>query len=325
MTYSCPAGEDVMPITSKELLLQELQKLLPQDKMFSGYVIGQEEHKNEKLHFHVYLKFNYVFETRNCRFFDILGVHPKVEKAGAKWISYCIKDGNILSDEVPLPAFAKKKPQNEAWEVAIDLATNGKINDAMLHLRKWQPKDYLTRSAVWRSTLSDIWNAERILKRPMRVFTTNWIDDIIQMDPLLVNDGEQFPRTMIFIGGQGIGKTEAAKFLLQRAGFPKVLIVNQAEDLKRLHDFDAFVFDECNVNAPDGRKEAWSHEEQIVLVDWAEDRTLPARYVNITIPASTPRILTSNNLARCINFLGVGIERRIRVCDFGEQKLYLVN
>jgi len=287
LTYACPKNKDDNPIESKEILLEELKKKFKPENMFNGYVIGQEQHENEKKHFHVYLRFEERFQTRNARFFDVLGVHPKVEVAGPRWINYCAKDGDILKENVKLPGEGKelKQLKNAAFDTAVEMAKEGKVQEAMEHLQKYQAKDYLFRAKMWRETLTDIWNKERVTKKPSRIFETRWTDRVEAIDVNFVEEGELCPRTMIFTGNQGIGKTEAAKYLLQKAGFKRVLIANHAEDLKRLHDFDAFIFDECNINAPDGKREPWTHEEQIYLVDWAEDRTLPARYVNITIPS----------------------------------------
>lgn len=324
LTYSCPQAADDNPIVSKEMLLDRLLAIIEDRELeLDGYIVAEEKHDNEKKHYHVQLNFSKKIDIKNSRFFDVMGVHPKVEKAGNGWVSYCAKMNNYLINNITIPVAkdAAKQAAKLAWETALGLAEDQKVNDAMAHLRKWQPREYLAKSEVYRKSLTAVAASARIFKRPAKVYTTRWTEEIENINPLAVDEGEEFPRTLIFAGPQGIGKTEAAKYVLQKAGFPKVLIVNQPEDLKRLYDYDAFVYDECNINAPDNKRGAWEREEQIMLLDYAEDRTIPARYTNIEIPRMTPRILTTNNVARCVNFTAEGINRRVKIFNFTD-KLY---
>jgi hypothetical protein len=321
LTYACPQDKEDNPIATKEELLAHFYTLKIK---IEGYVVAEEQHDNEKRHYHVYLKLQSKCDIKNARFFDFKTVHPRVEECNEGWITYCTKTDNYLLDNVIKPAEKSqtKKMKDESWAKAIDLAKDGKIKDALAHLQQWQPKEYLRCAAQYRQNLTDVHRSAKFFREPPKIMEQNWIEEIETLDIKLCLENEDFPRTHIFIGNQGIGKTEAAKYIMKKAGFVNPLIVNQPEDLKRLLDHDCFIYDECNVNSGDNARGVWSREDQINLVCYAEDRSIKARYTDIFIPRMTPRILTSNNLATCINFLGEGVNRRITVHEFGDTKLF---
>lgn len=93
------------------------------------YVIGQEEHQDGHPHFHCYFTFPVRLHTRNKRYFDINGYHPKIKKEikgkGNGWIEYCMKDGNYEMSGIELfPSslnFRKRKSDFDSWLIYCQL------------------------------------------------------------------------------------------------------------------------------------------------------------------------------------------------------------
>jgi hypothetical protein len=61
---------------------------------------------------------------------------------------------------------------------------------------------------------------------------------------------------------------------------------------------------------------------QIHLVGSEIERFLTARYYDIRLPRNMPRILTSNDIHRCIDINDPAIDRRIHVIDLGDEPLF---
>lgn len=64
-------------------------------------LVAQESHQDGEPHFHIYLRWDNQFNTRDVRFFDYGGKHPNVQSArSAKAvIEYCTKDGNFKAEK----------------------------------------------------------------------------------------------------------------------------------------------------------------------------------------------------------------------------------
>lgn len=320
LTYSCPQHLDANPITSKETLRDALLELFP-PPLLSGYVIGKEQHKSSKTHYHVYLLFKDKFTTRNAKAFDILGVHPNILEARQPkgWIAYCIKDGDYLVHNIVLPKEKEAEKQNiaTAWAVAIELAKENKLKEAEEHLKRYQPMRWLTQGTQIKAQLKAEAAIAKMALHPLLIRETGWIADIDTMDIKTLRPDEDVLRVTVIVGSAGIGKTEAAKYLLKKAGCNNILVVNRLDDLKRIDDYDGFIWDEIDMQTSGA-----SREFQIGMCDLAEDRSFSARYHNVTIARGTPRIFTCNYLDRALKTDDEAIMRRVNVVDFGSKKLY---
>ena len=81
-----------------------------------------------KHHYHLYLKFADALDTKNVKFFDILGVHPNVIRAPGKgWIAYCAKEKEFVTN------FYESDPSAINLE---DLAIHGKAIKENLEMNK---------------------------------------------------------------------------------------------------------------------------------------------------------------------------------------------
>jgi len=109
LTYPQAAGIEL------EQLYDHL-KSLDYGRELLQILVAKEQHQDGEPHYHVYLKFNDRFETRNVRFFDFNGKHPNAQNCRSPKgvIEYCTKDGNYK---------AEKKVGNawKAWDIKVKI------------------------------------------------------------------------------------------------------------------------------------------------------------------------------------------------------------
>jgi hypothetical protein len=189
----------------------------------------------------------------------------------------------------------------------------------------------MLNSARITATLVACATEARAKLKPLPVKDTRWIKEIMALD---INQrvgsemSDDLYATHILCGNTGIGKTEAAKFLLKKALGDKcrILFVNHAEDFKNQDGlYDAFVWDEANFNSPQGTNRVpWTREQQIAICGRdAHPRTIHARHSNVVIPPDMPRVFTCNYLERCVDTNDEAIMRRVIVHNFDKKKLYV--
>lgn len=333
VTYSAlTEGQIRQPIETAKELLDHLLTLKHNDVSVEQCIISKEKHENGEFHFHGYIKFTEKLVTRNSRFLDYKGIHPNIQavRDRKKWITYITKDGEYVTHNITISKETIKKTKNHdaVWTQAIELAYDGKVKEAEDLIRTQTPGEWLFK----RQQIVGCLQAERergmAAKNPVRVVETNWIEEIENIDltakPEHDSDGF-YAATHILVGSGGIGKTEAAKYLLKKHGITKFVLGRNIEAFKHISEYDAMIWDECNVNAQDRKGGPWSVEEQIQLVDRGHTSVLPCRYADIAVEPNVIRILTCNHLDRCLNMSSWPIERRVIVHNFGDKKLYKVN
>lgn len=111
-------------------------------------------------------------------------------------------------------------------------------------------------------------------------------------------------RTYVLYGPAGTGKTEWAL-----AHFASPLMVSDIEDLKAFDPdtHDGIVFDDVSFLH-------WPRTTQIHLSDVDHARSIHLRYANVSIPAGTRKIITTNVL-NVVDLSDAAIARRIRVIE----------
>lgn len=102
-------------------------------------------------------------------------------------------------------------------------------------------------------------------------------------------------KVLILTGRSGLGKTELARSLL-----PTAVFCREIEDIRGMtSESVGLIFDDMTfMGDPHTGKGEWPPEKQIHLCDWNHPSSIRLRYKNFTIPAHTPKIITSNKLAR---------------------------
>lgn len=338
-TWSCPKGYASHPFDMAgklPFLVDSLKAINLGMARVASYVVSRELHESGTAHYHAYVKYTSRLNVRDMRKWDVLGVHPCIKTVNdwKGWVRYVIKDGDFVSDGVDMASLTEmsKKDKSSAWAKAIALTTETcKAQDAIELLMKAQPQQWLVNSTRIAATLNGIAIESRKRKFPLPVKTTRWIKEVEEIDvskPSGCEMSEDLVATHILVGSTGIGKTEAAKYLLRKTYGDdcRILFVNHAEDFKGQEGlFDAFVWDEACFNTPQGaNKMPWSREQQIAICGHdMHPRTLVTRHSNVVIPPMTPRVFTCNFLSRCVDMNDPAIDRRVVVHDFGFTQLYV--
>lgn len=117
LTYSCPKNLSAISI-DLEMIREFLEGI---GKCY--YIISEEEHKDGKLHYHCYVDYFKKIDSKNERFFDLNGIHPKIEKINKKenWCDYIRKDNNFITnmDEEIIPTKYTIDIKLYDWELRI--------------------------------------------------------------------------------------------------------------------------------------------------------------------------------------------------------------
>lgn len=249
----------------------------------------------------MYLKFGKkidVPDRLHTTIFDMNGaggrvLHPELQSVKPtpadreRVINYDMKDGDFVGElETPLVNDArrdaaeaeaaadadggeggeKKEDTVPAWARMLNKANS--TSEGMALLAEKAPHVYYMNVARIKPML-----AAKVGTPAPKLFT---LDDFNA--PALELDGP-----VVLHGPSEFWKTAYAK-----AHFERPLMVRRPDDLKRLSEAnDGIIFDDCNF-----RK--WEPEDAIALLDFDEERSLPARYSDAFIAAEMPMIFTTN-------------------------------
>jgi hypothetical protein len=289
-----------------------------------SWIISCEDHENGEPHYHVYLHLEKRLDTQDPLVFDQFGVHPNIQliKKIPAWIKYVTKDGDFVSGgEVRIPGESPvRKRKQDYFKEALAMAAQGQLKEAYEHVKANESMRWCTQGAAITAALKAEAAAFRRVQAPPTIKETGWIPAVAEIDILAKREGEDYPRVHVLVGEAGIGKTEAAKYLLRKAGCQSILVVNRLDDLKKLEHYDGFIWDEIDLQS-DGRH----REFQIGMCDMAEDRSFDSRYHNVEIPRGTRRVFTCNFLTRALDYRDSAIDRRVEIHDFFRDKLYTHN
>lgn len=313
-------AQDEHPIVSKE----EIRDYLRTIPKYYGCIISKELHQDGKTHYHAYVRFEPKCDSTNARIFDVAGVHPNIRydlMKSRNIVDYVTKDGDCLYDNIlPDEAAAGKKKKQEVMREALELARSGDVNAALNLVRDHDPAGYMQRFPAIQAALQAEYNRHAIVHAPVQIISDRWKPEYADIDLRALREGEDYIRTHVLVGPAGIGKTQLAKYLLQRAGCLRIKVIRKAEQLREHQDADGIVFDELNANSEDNPKR-WTREDQINLVCNQQDGILPARYNDALLRSNVLRIVTTNTLVRALNFADEAIERRVTIHALGN-KLY---
>lgn len=335
LTWSCPTDLDQHPFDKVDLdTLKDMIKAIEVGSpKIEEFLLAKELHESGKSHYHGYLRYTSRLNVRDMRTWDIERVHPNIKTVSdwRGWVKYCMKDGTFIQENVPMGDVDKvdKEERKGAWKAALAaVAESCNPNDGADILRRLQPQQWVINSSRIMATLIAESATAHADKFPLAIKTTRWIDDVLNLDITIKNDlSVDLTPTVILVGDTGIGKTEAAKFLLKKAygDNARILFVNHAEDFKGKSGlYDAFVWDEAAFNTTQNQqKTPWTREQQLAVCGFDNHpRTLHTRHSNVVIPPGIPRIFTCNYLNRCVDADDPAIARRIHVVNFGARKLF---
>ena len=262
------------------------------------YAIGREKHPHpadpaRDEHFHVYSKFGKKVELKDrlhSTVFDLQGrngrvLHPEIQQVGStpadreRVINYDIKDGDYVSELItPLVHDSRRdtpasddesdgdERQQPEWARMLNKVST--VREGMELLAEKAPKIYYLHGSKIEPMLT-----KKIGNPQPKLFT---LEDFNQ------------PALELELPTVLHGKTDCGKSAFAKAHFDRPLIVRRRDDLKQMSGaYDGIIFDDCNFRD-------WTPEDAICLLDWDEERSLPARYSDARVQADIPIIFTTN-------------------------------
>lgn len=243
---------------TKEELLNHLTTL---DIALDEYYIVQETHADGGLHLHAWISLSKKPNIRSARFFDYGKYHPNVKKAKRNWVYNYLKKQD-------------KNPVTNIASTYIELAIEGKTQEAIDTFRQQHPRDYIVNMERVNA------NIEALSRRPppqnIKPFTGDG-------PPV---DWNASTHTLLVIGAPGIGKTEWAKSYVTSLG-ETFLRVTHIDDLKRYRGHNFIIYDDCD----------FKHlpiPTQIHIAEVANDRSIHVRYGCARLPPGVKQIVLAN-------------------------------
>lgn len=261
LTYSAPVDLDTNPldvIWDNKTFLDRLRALHDD---IDQYIIGQEVHPvSKKFHYHVYLKLHNEFDTSDCRYWDLEGVHPNItkESPGQGFIDYCGKDGVYTSN------FWEPSP----WVVARDMEN---FADGIAHLWKKRPRDMLLHGKQIEENLAG---------HKKRKFLGK-----IYFGPYREVQWDHLHKSLVLEGDPGMMKTQWAKYWASHTYGSYFYCKNSLDALKYYKGETVIIFDDIHL------------QDRQVYIDACFDvengGLIPARNKDIEIPPG-PKIWLRN-------------------------------
>lgn len=260
-------------------------------------VISVEKHQEHGEHVHCYLKFDKKVNIRNAtnRFkvtFDRDPSTPNfkiVKGTPKKVIEYVKKDGDYLEF-----GGTEHVDYNE-------LALAGKIKEAINAFRAKHPLQFATRYTTIVANFKAM--AKPLKQKPLPVQVSGYLQTTLaRVKPWV--DGGWRTKTLLLTGSAGAGKTVLALYLAAIVSKEMELGASRAaledhggilvSNLQQLRDVEfstnprtSLVFDDINW-------ECLSREKVIHLLTADMPACIRVLYGSVTIPAETPRIVTTN-------------------------------
>lgn len=268
LTYSCPVGLDANPLDQ----LWTEKKLKEHCDGWGNLVewlLGQEKHESGKLHYHMYLKYGDALDTKNVKFFDILGVHPNVIRAPGKgWIAYCAKEKEFVTN------FYEADPWFAVWDMPV--------SDAIELLKRKRPKDVAIHGKAIRENLE----ASKKRKIARTTFDGPWPILKWNKKPSDYGDHGMATKALRMIGEPGIGKTQWLQWLALHTWGSYFYCKGSMEAMRHYNGEGCIIYDDIKV-------EKYPKAEWDDVFDCENGGVFAARYKDIVIPPG-PKLWLQN-------------------------------
>lgn len=255
-------------------ILEELKKVLDID----SYLIAQEKHMDGSLHLHCYLRLVKKINLKDERKLDINNFHPNIQscrspKAVLKYVS---KDNNYvtnISDTAIQQAKIENEKVGDVYKRAREATISGTVDDGLKVLEH-------------QKTYRDLCLHGEAIERNLRKLKKSKLSSPFSLDSFNIPTYFEWDKkkTLIIHGPTETGKTSWAKALL-----PNSLFIRHLDRLKEYSsgEYEGIIMDDMS----------FSHlhrEAQLALVDVYDTTDIHIRYGVATLPAGTPRIITTN-------------------------------
>ncbi|OMJ21113.1 Replication-associated protein [Smittium culicis] len=255
---------------SKETVLAELKKICD----IETYIVARELHADGTPHIHAYLKVKKTINSKNPRYFDIMGYHGNYESCRypKNVMKYVMKDKNYITNST------ESQSKKSGLDTINKVFACSTVEEAIAVIRSDYnlARDYLRNPIGYEQGLAHILHPPKpVTRNPAHRFR-----DV----PELLNWDRQ-DKTLWLYGVTGTGKTSFAKTL-----YTMPLFVTHLEDLKKIKPYhNGIIFDDMNFVTL-----GFSREEMIKLTDLDDDRSFSVKYTSKTIPAKMSRVFCSN-------------------------------
>lgn len=266
-----------------------------------GAVICRELHADGSPHRHVAIELGYRFDTRNARFFDYNGYHPKAETA-RNWKAVL----KYVKKTEDWKGFGNHEGTEEDDSDADQTGLRGSSGDLFDAARTCDTRSQFIAWCVAKKVpygyYQECWKLVHGSSATI-IRDGDAIEGTISMPYLsfLLYD-EMGGRALVLQGPTGVGKTTWA---LRNAPKP-ALVVSHIDDLKKCDEpYKSIIFDDMDFTH-------WPRNAQIHLLDFFLDRSIHARNTNAFIKKGTHKIFTCNTFPFIED---PAIRRRIHVVD----------
>jgi len=223
MTWSNPTDEVQWdnPISGTDEVVRHLEAVGGK----CMYYVAEEHHKDGTRHYHAWCNYAVAFESKDCRCFDLAGVHPKIENPGKGWLHYVQKaeEGKILVTNVPKGTFHEASGKR-TWEEAAEL------------LWREEPKFMLQ----YANTAELNFKRRKCAGEKGIMYYGPWPKVLYDWDP---------KHTLVLRGPAGVGKTQVARYLARHMsnGGDYCYVKGPVDKLKKIyHGQDFIVFDDIS-------------------------------------------------------------------------------
>ena len=239
-----------------------LIKFLDETGGHHEYIVGKELHKSGKTHWHVYVKFDQIFDSWTHVCFDCEGVHPNITNGapGKGWQAYCIKDKQYESNFYGTNPF-QKAMQSASAEEAVDL------------LWQTRPEDM----CKFGDRIEENLRRRMTSKQPYKQYTGPYPSEFYP------SGWNPETHSLLLVGPPGLGKTQFARYLLGDCDYVK----GNLEPLKTCRFDKPILFDEVHMLEEDP-------EQSKEVTDVENGGTLKMRYKNVQIPPGIKRVFVHN-------------------------------
>jgi hypothetical protein len=272
LTYSCPRSGDCRHLPAGEhaegcgcehpiKTHQELIDFL-ETKGVNQYIVGKEEHKSGKIHWHAYAAYDHIIDSSDPRVFDCNGAHPNIVpgRPGKGWQAYCVKDKIYESN------FYDKNPFKKA--LLCESA-----DEAINFLWDTRPEDMCKQGDRIAENIRSRMKPAQAQRRfegpyPEEFYPRGWNPET---------------HSLLLVGPPNLGKTQYARYLLGDCDYIK----SNLEELKKCRWDKPLLFDEVMMLE--------AHPEQSKeITDVVDGGGINLRFKNVQIPPGVRRVFVHN-------------------------------
>lgn len=275
-----------------DLDIEELKGFLCTELDIAAGAICKEEHEDEGVHYHAYLRLNRKCDIRSPRKLDFRGHHGKYEATRNPKKAY---------------EYVNKSPIDYLqWgDIELKAALVNEIKEATSRLDVMNiviKHEVIHQHAFWLKWWDEV-NLTKVSTAPIRDLDTFIYPN--EIDEWIINHDN---KCLVLDGISGTGKTSLARSIARIIGTE--FWCTNLQSLRGYNGEDTIIFDDVGLSS-------FQRENIISICDVEQLQTIRVLYGTMAIPAGTRRIFSTN----AIRFLfgehngDPAIQRRIRVIE----------